>query len=135
MSRFFIALLAFGCIAGFLWALARPTEEPVAQPPVGIFAQWYAQDGPHKGRSLRIDRARVELRVDGVVVDGGPLRGVHRVPGGGSYRKYRLEFASEPSPGSLTVMLDARGNLRLANKPASTWVQRQRETARGGSER
>ena len=86
-----------------------------------LFGEWVAGAGLYQGDRIRLTEDRVELVSGESVLDSGPLTGVYVVESDDGYDQFRVEYGLPKQPGAITVMLDDRGNLRLANRPTTAW--------------
>ena len=105
-----------------LFAYGRLTAPPDVRAEVpGLFGEWVAGEGLYSGNRIHISEDRVELVGDQGLLESGPLTGIYAVDADGGYPKYRVEYGLASEPGAITVMLDPRGQLRLANRPSTAW--------------
>lgn len=105
-----------------LFAYGRMTApDDVREAVPDLYGEWVAGEGMYEGDRIRLTRERVELVSGESVLDSGPLTGIYSVESDDGYDQFRVEYGLATEPGAITVMLDERGNLRLANRPATAW--------------
>lgn len=120
MLRALAALAALLSILLFAYGrLTAPADVRDTVP--NLFGEWVAEEGIYAGDRIRITRDRVELANGSGVIDSGPLTGIYAVDADDGYAQYRVEYGIADQIGAITVMLDDRGQLRLANRPATAW--------------
>lgn len=120
MLRVLAALAAL--LSVILFAYGRMTAPVDVRDSVpDLFGEWVAGEGLYQGDRIRITRDRVELVGDQGVLDSGALTGIYVVVSDDGYPQYRVEYGLAREPGAITVMLDERGHLRLANRPTTAW--------------
>jgi hypothetical protein len=123
-------VLLIALVAAAVWFRSDRPADQRDSVPTALYDEWYAEDGPHAGSRLLLSRSQVALANASETLESGTLLGIFTLPSDGGFLRYRIEYGDELAPGSLIVMLDGAGNLRLANHPTSKWIAEMPESHR-----